>query len=112
MTSSVLSLSRPINFESEILTWNDGTIPKLAQSIYDDLAFDRIPILADALEEAGCHNQEILRPLPRARTARKRMLGRGHPARERLMPAQNSSEGQPNVARTRDTVVSGVVLTS
>jgi hypothetical protein len=42
------------------LTWNGGTIPKLAQAIYDDRAFDHLPILADALEEAGCDNEEIL----------------------------------------------------
>jgi hypothetical protein len=41
-------------------TWNDGTIPKLAQAIYDDRTFDRLPILADALEEAGCTNPDIL----------------------------------------------------
>ena len=33
---------------------------KLAQGIYDDRAFDRLPVLADALEEAGCTNAEIL----------------------------------------------------
>jgi hypothetical protein len=37
-----------------LLAWNEGTIPRLAQSIYEDNAFDRIGILADALEEAGC----------------------------------------------------------
>jgi hypothetical protein len=42
------------------LTWNGGTIPKLAQAVYDDRAFDRLPVLADALEEAGCTNTEIL----------------------------------------------------
>jgi hypothetical protein len=40
--------------------WNDSTIMKLAQPIYDDRAFDRLPILADALEEAGCDNAELL----------------------------------------------------
>jgi hypothetical protein len=38
----------------------DGTITKLAQSIYDDCNFTDLPILADALEQAGCTNQDIL----------------------------------------------------
>jgi hypothetical protein len=42
------------------LKWNDGTVVKLAQGIYDERAFDRLPILADALEEAGCTNADIL----------------------------------------------------
>jgi hypothetical protein len=42
------------------LRWRDGTIPKLAQAVYDDRAFDRMPQLADALEEAGCDNADIL----------------------------------------------------
>jgi len=42
------------------LNWQDGTIRKLAQSIYDDRVFDRLPILADALEESGCTNSDIL----------------------------------------------------
>jgi hypothetical protein len=42
------------------LQWNGGTVRKIAQSIYDDRAFDRMPILAAALEEAGCTDQAIL----------------------------------------------------
>lgn len=42
------------------LSWHDGTVPKLACAIYEDRAFDRLPILADALEEAGCQVAEIL----------------------------------------------------
>ncbi len=45
------------------LTWNDCTIPKLAQAIDDEHAFDTLPILADALEEAGCDNADILNHL-------------------------------------------------
>jgi hypothetical protein len=50
----------PVAINPAWLTWNDGTIPKLAQAIYDDRAFDRLPILSDALEESGCSDQDIL----------------------------------------------------
>ena len=42
------------------LSWNNGTVGKLAQAIYDDGAFDRLPVLADALEEAGCTDADKL----------------------------------------------------
>jgi hypothetical protein len=51
---------RAIPLNPAWLAWNDGTIPKLAQAIYDDRVFDRLPVLADALEEAGCDNADIL----------------------------------------------------
>ena len=40
--------------------WNDGTVVKIAQVIYEERAFDRLPILADALEEAGCGDERML----------------------------------------------------
>jgi hypothetical protein len=40
--------------------WLTAKVVALAQAIYDDRAFDRLPILADALEDAGCTNQDIL----------------------------------------------------
>ena len=53
------------------LAWNGGTIRGMARAIYDERAFDRLPVLADALEEAGCTNTEILghcrEPGPHAR---------------------------------------------
>jgi hypothetical protein len=39
---------------------NDGTVVKIAQAIYDDRAFDRLPVLADALEDASCNEAAIL----------------------------------------------------
>jgi hypothetical protein len=41
--------------------WLTPTVVHLARAIYDERAFDRLPILADALEEAGCDNTDILR---------------------------------------------------
>lgn len=43
-----------------VLSWNENTVVRLAQRIYTDRAFDRLPILADALEDAGCDNADIL----------------------------------------------------
>lgn len=40
--------------------WQMANVLALAQAIYEDRAFDRMPILADALEDAGCTNQEVL----------------------------------------------------
>ena len=42
------------------LTWNDGTVPRLARAIAEEGKYDALPILADALEEAGCSNAYIL----------------------------------------------------
>lgn len=40
--------------------WLTETTATLATGIYADRAFDRMPILADALEEAGCDNRDML----------------------------------------------------
>ena len=37
-----------------------GPVIALGQAIYSERSFDRLPILADAMEEAGCNNEEIL----------------------------------------------------
>jgi hypothetical protein len=42
------------------LTWNHATVPAIARHIYDDRAFHDLPILADALEDAGCTNADLL----------------------------------------------------
>jgi hypothetical protein len=48
---------RPATIDPAWLTY---AVTDLAQVIYGERAFDRMPILADALEEAGCTNEEIL----------------------------------------------------
>jgi hypothetical protein len=41
--------------------WRTETVLLLAKGIDADLAFDRLPILADALEESGCDDLDLLR---------------------------------------------------
>jgi hypothetical protein len=46
--------------DSGWLAWNGGTVVHLAQGIYNKRRFTDMPILADALEEAGCTEPDIL----------------------------------------------------
>jgi hypothetical protein len=48
---------RPVAADS---TWLTANVVSLARAIYDGRAFDRLPILGDALEDAGCDNADIL----------------------------------------------------
>jgi hypothetical protein len=41
-------------------SWRTSIAVGLAEAIYADRAFDRLPILADALEEAGCTHPDVL----------------------------------------------------
>jgi hypothetical protein len=50
----------PLPIDPRWLTWNEGTVRKLAQAIRDGRCFGDLPILADALEEAGCANPDVL----------------------------------------------------
>jgi hypothetical protein len=61
------NLFHPITISSVWLSWNDGIVVRLAQAAYDDrilpagtLDNARLFILADALEEAGCTDEQIL----------------------------------------------------
>jgi hypothetical protein len=50
----------PPSVPASVLAWNSGTISKLAETIYQGRAFERLPVLADALEEAGLTDPIIL----------------------------------------------------
>jgi hypothetical protein len=41
--------------------WLTQNVLSVAQGIYEDLAFDHMPILHDALVDAGCDNEDVLR---------------------------------------------------
>ncbi|WP_238602501.1 hypothetical protein [Fimbriiglobus ruber] len=41
-------------------TWMTSNVVALACGIYQERAFDRMPILADALQDAGCDSDDIL----------------------------------------------------
>jgi hypothetical protein len=51
---------RPASLAPAWAAWNERTAVKMAQAIYDERAFERLPILADALEEAGCADEAAL----------------------------------------------------
>ena len=48
---------RPVTIDPP---WLSPSVVDFAQTIYDERAFDRMPELADSLEEAGCHDADVL----------------------------------------------------
>ena len=48
---------RKVKFDKK---WRTTDAKLLAGGIYEDKAFDRMPILADALQDAGCDNEDVL----------------------------------------------------
>jgi hypothetical protein len=49
---------RPVAFEPN---WRTSTVVAIARSVYESREFAPIPLLADALQDAGCENEEILK---------------------------------------------------
>jgi hypothetical protein len=48
------------NIDPAWLAWHGACVLKLAQRIRAESRFEDLPVLADALEEAGCNDREIL----------------------------------------------------
>jgi hypothetical protein len=51
---------RPVSVDPAWSRWNDSCAVKIARAIYEQRRFDDLPVLADALEEAGCTDADIL----------------------------------------------------
>ncbi len=51
---------RPVVLRPEWLTWNGSAVLCLAEHIYQEGCFDEMPVLGDALEEAGCTQWRLL----------------------------------------------------
>jgi hypothetical protein len=51
---------RPLMLRYAWRAWQGGTVVRLAQAIYAERRFDDLPVLADALEDAGCADEQVL----------------------------------------------------
>jgi hypothetical protein len=51
---------KPVTVDRAWLRWNGGTVSALAAEMYAEGAFDRLPLLADSLEDAGCAETSLL----------------------------------------------------
>jgi hypothetical protein len=51
---------RPVRVESSWLRWLNGPLRKAFLSVYRQGRFEELPVLADALEDAGCVSAELL----------------------------------------------------
>jgi hypothetical protein len=65
LADALRELFGPLPFRSflgtaEWLAWNAGAVAALAQDVHERQAFDEMPILADALEDAGCTEGDVL----------------------------------------------------
>jgi hypothetical protein len=55
----VLPFRDPV-IEPSWLTQSDGAVRRIAETIYQESSFEQMPVLGDALEEAGCADANIL----------------------------------------------------
>jgi hypothetical protein len=51
---------RPVSLDPSWLAWHGGLLVSMARRMYDGRDFTDMAVLADALEEAGCQNPDLL----------------------------------------------------
>jgi hypothetical protein len=55
-----LNRFRPVTVPAEVLAWNDRLVVRLAQAIYDERRWGDMPLLGDALLDAGCESEDMV----------------------------------------------------
>jgi hypothetical protein len=58
--SRSVALACPVVVDPSWLAWNGGQVGKLARAVQRERAWQHLPVLADALEEAGCDDEHLL----------------------------------------------------
>jgi hypothetical protein len=53
-------VGNPFRIVAADASWLTSTVTALARQMYDSRDFTAMPILADALQDAGCDNEDIL----------------------------------------------------
>jgi protein phosphatase len=59
-TTCIVAAFDPLCVDAAWLSWNGGLVVTLVQKIHEERDFGLMPILADALADAGCTNASIL----------------------------------------------------
>jgi hypothetical protein len=99
---------RPVTFDP---SWRTSTAVELARQMYESRTFDRMPILADALQDAGCEEPSVIvhcqsdGPHVRGCWVVDLVLGRGWPGAPRLQPVRRR-----RVNRRKEAVVFWMVI--
>ncbi len=53
-------LFRPVTIPPDVLAWGDRLVVRLARALYEGRRWGDMPLLADALLDAGCDNEEVV----------------------------------------------------
>jgi hypothetical protein len=92
---------RPVDFST---SWRTDTAVSVARQVYESRDFSAMPILADALQDAGCDNEDILGhcraegPHVRGCWVVDLVLDKTNPALQPTGPVQADSPGEGSVA--------------